>query len=339
MAQSSWPSPGASRAVTDAQYEQLASPQYVDGLIGNPADTAAISADGATRQVTVRSGLLAQLRGHGWASGTTATVLSIAANGSASSRTDLVVLGLNRSTWDITAYVKTGTPGSGAPTLQLDAGSTGIYEMPLAEVTVPAGATAIAITGVKARAWYARPPGSASGGIDTRPPNPTPGALLWESGTTYVWNGSAWERISNLPAPAVTRQITDLSGDDINGDNTWRDFASAVWAPCSLVVPLSGRIKITVSGWVEHRSSTLATLWLSYRTTGGGTTAGTTSSTMNPRGISTRGSRIIASKTSLFTGLVPGATVTCIPAYFGSPASSDPIVTTIRDSNILMEAA
>lgn len=339
MAQTSWPSPGASRTVTDPQYEQLVAPQYTDGLIGQPADAPAVSADGTTRQVTVRAGLQAQLRGHGWSSGTTDTALAIGANTAGSSRTDLVVLGLNRSTWDVSAYVKAGTPGAGAPALQVDTGSSGIYEMPLAEVSVPVGATVIAPTAIKARAWYARPAGAASGGVDTRPPSPTPGMHLWESGTAYVWNGAAWERISN-PLPLVqSNQVSDLDGSDVIGDVSWHDFSRSVWAPCAATVPLSGRIRVTLSGWVEHRATSLSTLWISYRASGGGASTSVTSTVLNPRGVSTRSGRTVASKVSFLTGLVPGATVTLTPNYFGSPSSSDGTTTTIRDGSLAMEPA
>ena len=340
MAQSSWPSPGASRVVTDLQYEQLTASQYADGLIGSPTDTAAVYADSSGRQVAVRAGRLAQLRGHGWSSGTTDTVLAIAANTSGSSRTDLVVLGLDRSVWNVSAYVKTGTPGAGAPALQLDTGSSGIYEMPLAEVTVPASATVIGPSQVKMRAWWSRPDGAASAGTDTRPPNPFPGMGLWELGTAYVWNGSAWERISNEPAPGTSEQVTDLMGSaDIIGDGTWRDFPSDHWAPATITVPLSGRLRITVAGWAENRLSSGSTIWVSYRSVGGGMLPGTVTEEINKRGISARNGRVVASKTRFFGGLIPGSVATLIPVYFSSAASSDATITLIRDGYLIAEPA
>lgn len=340
MAQSSWPSPDASRAVSDLQYEQLAAPQYTDGLVGSPTDTAAVFADSSGRQVTVRAGRLAQLRGHGWASGATDTVLAIAANTSGSSRTDLVVLGLSRTTWNVTAYVKAGTPGAGAPALQLDTGTTGIYEMPLAEVTVPNAAAVIGPSQVKMRAWYSRPDGAASAGIDTRPPNPTPGMKLWENATAYVWNGSAWELFSNPPAPVLTVQATDLLGSGgITDDGAWHDFPTLTWPPAVITVPLSGRLTVTVSGWAENRHDSAATIWISYRTTGGNWLFGVAGDEVNKRGISARNGRVVASKTRLATGLIPGSTVTVTPVYFSTTASPDGSVTLIRDGYLIVEPA
>lgn len=342
VAQSSWPDPAASRTVTDTQYEQLVAAQYVDGLIGTPTDTSLVYADGSGRQVSIRANRLAQLRGHGWSSGTTDTVLPIGANSSGSTRIDLVVLGLSRSTWAVTAYVKAGTAGSGVPpALQTDTGTTGIYEMPLAEVTVGTGVSTITADKVKTRHWYARPDGAASAGVDTRPPAPLPGARLWEVDTAYVWSGTLWERVSNPLGASQSSQTTDLLGSaDIVGDSAWHDFSSLKWAPLPFTVPQSGRVTITISGWIENRDTSTATIWLGYRASGGGgLVPGTLTATMNPRSLSTRGARLVSSKARLFTGLVPGQTATVIPAYFASSANTDGSVTLIRDGQIIVEPA
>lgn len=345
MAQSSWPDPAASRVVTDLQYERLAAPQYVDGMIGDPTDAPLVSADGSAMQVSLAASRYAQVRGHGWASGATTDTLSIGANASGNTRIDLVVLGLDRSTWAATAYVKAGTPGASpvAPALQTDTGDTGIYEIPLAEVTVLNGAASIAADKVKTRHWYARPDGAASAGTDTRPPSPWLGMSLWESGTKYVWNGSIWERTSNPPTPVQTTQNVTLSGttgaSGIGGDSTWRDFALSVWGPLTFTVPPSGRVYITVSGWIENRLTVNSTIWLSYRASGGGMIAGTDGNAMDERALSTHSSRLVASKRTYFSGLTPGATVTLTPAYFSTTASSDPNVSSIRYGRLLMEPA
>ena len=342
MAQSSWPSPASSRTVTDLQYEHLVAPQYMDGVIGSPTDAPVITADGGGLHVNIATGRYADLRGHGWTSGSSPATLNIGSNSSGSTRTDLVVLGLDRSTWTVTAYVKAGTPGAGAPALQTDAGDTGIYEMPLAEVTVLSGATAISGPQVTTRHWWARPDGVASTGPATRPPAPWPGMRLWEAGSTYVWNGTIWEVTSGLPTPVQSTQGADMSGTSgptgMTADSTWRDFAGTVFAPLVFVVPQSGRVYITVSGWVESRFDDNSILWLSYRASGGGITGGTASTVMNARGISTRNGRLVASKRQLVTGLTPGATVTLTPTYFGAgTVSSDINITSIRNGNLLME--
>lgn len=344
MAQSSWPSPDNSRVVDDLSYEKLVAGQYVDGQLGSPSDTPLVYADSSGRQVFLRSGRYAVLRGHGWTSGATDVTLAVGANTSGSTRIDLVVLGLNRSTWNVTAYVKAGTAGSGVPpALQIDTGSTGIFEIPLAEVTVPNSATVTTAAQIKPRAWWSRPDGYASSGTDTRPPSPATGEAMWESGTKYVWNGTIWERTSNPPAPVQSTQNVTLSGttgaSGIGGDSTWRDFALSVWPVLTFTVPPSGRVYITVSGWIENRNTADSTIWLSYRASGGGMTAGTDGSALNPRALSTHSSRVIASKRSYFSGLTPGATVTLTPVYYSTTASADVNVSSIRYGRLLMEPA
>lgn len=343
MAQSSWPSPADSRVVSDLQYEQLVAAQYADGQLGSPSDSPLVYADGSGRQVFVRAGRFAQLRGHGWTSGSPAVTLAIGANSSGSTRIDLVVLGLDRSTWNVTVYAKAGTPGSGAPALQTDTGTTGIYEMPLAEVTVPNGASVTSAGQVKPRAWWTRADGYASSGTDTRPPSPVTGEVLWESGTKYVWNGSIWERISNPPAPTQTFQVTTYSGTTgstgIGGDSDWHRFTTAAWPVLTFAVPASGRFYVTIGGFVEHRLTASSIIVMSYGMSGGGSDSTISSAVLGPRSISARNGRVCASRRRLYTGMTPGATVTVTPYYLSTTASASEDITSLRDGNLLMEPA
>lgn len=339
MTQSSWPSPAASRVVTDLQYEKLVANEYTDGLIGSITDTPLVYADGSGRQVFLRASRYAQVRGHGWTSGSPDLSLSVGANTSGSTRTDLVVLGLDRSTWNVTAYVKAGTPGSGAPALQTDVGDTGIYEIPLAEATVPNGASVISAAQVLPRAWYARPDGAASpgSGTETRPPAPVAGMKLWQAGTAYVWNGTIWERISNPPTPVESDMGVTLSGNNIRDDNAWHDFPSANWAPLTFTVPPSGRIHVSISGWIQNFHAADSTIWISWRASGGGLTTGTDDNTVRNRALSTRGSRIIATKRLLFPGLTPGASVTLTPIYASTTVTNDVNISVMAFGRLEME--
>lgn len=142
MSGASWPSPSHnSRSVTDSEYSHLA-PWLADGLF--PAATDAVYADSSGMQVHVRASRYGIVQGRAWTSGSTETSLTIAANSSGLNRVDTVVLRLDRSTWDVTAAVRQGTPGAGAPTLQRDPGDTGMWEIPLADVAVDNGVASIA---------------------------------------------------------------------------------------------------------------------------------------------------------------------------------------------------
>lgn len=190
MAQDSWPNSGHnSRAVTDSEYEALAERFSDDGVYGDPSDTAVVTA-GVGLSVTVASGTYASLRGHAWYSGTTDVSLTITANSSGSTRIDRVVLRLDRSDWTVAAVVRAGTAGSGAPALVQDSGDTGVYEIPLALVTVPNGATSVTVTrGELYTGSRIRPCTST-----TRNPKPALGEMCFETDTQNIksWNGSTW---------------------------------------------------------------------------------------------------------------------------------------------------
>jgi hypothetical protein len=171
MAESSWPDPADGRVVDDRQYELLAA--------------------GSGLQVLVRANLYGSLRGHGWTSGPTNVPRTIAANGSGSTRTDLVVLRLERSTWQVRTAVVQGSPGAGAPALTRQTGDTGVFEIPLGEVTVPAGASSIAAENVRARTLYQAGtirPVTAAADVQSLL---AAGEVMYESGRWLGWTGTA----------------------------------------------------------------------------------------------------------------------------------------------------
>ncbi len=214
MAQDSWPSPAHNtRNVTDAEYEQLAAPHVDSGIIGTP-DIAPVVTAGTGLTVVIRANATAALRGHFWTSGTTGDTLAIAANTSGQTRVDRVVLRLDRSTWTVRAGISQGTPGAVAPALVQDPGTTGIYEIPLAEVTLLDGASTVSVTrGELYRATGVRPQPS------TRPnPHPSVGELHYQTDTRrlVVWNGSSWtvtHSRSGIVSAALTLEGWSLTSE------------------------------------------------------------------------------------------------------------------------------
>lgn len=164
MASSSWPTVAGSRVVNDDQWELMCSALSPDGVVGSHTDTSVVYGDSTGRQVKIRSGKLAQVAGGGWHSGASDITKSIAANASGSTRTDLVVLRRSRTTWAVTEEIVQGTPGAGVPALTRNAkgGGTGVWEIPLASVTVVNGAVTIASGDVTNMTWYIR-----GGGVST----------------------------------------------------------------------------------------------------------------------------------------------------------------------------
>jgi hypothetical protein len=153
VASTSFPS-GSPRTVDDNQFEILAAAWASDGIIGAIGDSTFVFADSSGRQVKIRAGKYAQVHGRGYYSGTTDIITTVTANASGQPRIDLVVLGLDRSTWAVTAYVKAGTPAltPSPPSLQRDAAGagTGKWEIPLAYVNVANGASNLAASDVTA---------------------------------------------------------------------------------------------------------------------------------------------------------------------------------------------
>lgn len=190
MAQDSWPSPAHNaRAVTDTEYERIAARFSDDGVYGTPADPPAVSA-GTGLSVDVRAEVAASLRGHAWYSGTTAVTLPIAANASGQPRVDRTVLQLDRSAWTVRAVIRQGSPGSGPPALVQDQGATGLYEIPLARVTVPTGASTVTVARDELYVGSRSRPCTSK----TLPPTPMPGERAYETdtGIERMWTGSAW---------------------------------------------------------------------------------------------------------------------------------------------------
>jgi hypothetical protein len=182
--------------VTDIEYELLSARYSDDGVYGSPLSTAVVAAAGGLN-VSIAANVGASVRGHYWTSGDEPITLPIDANSSGATRYDMVVLRLDRSTWEVTAEIRKGVAGAGAPALVRDTGGSGLWEVPLAQATVPAGATSVT---VQRREMYVgariRPCTST-----TRPPYPVIGEQAYETdtGRLLVWTGLNWLLVHSPP--------------------------------------------------------------------------------------------------------------------------------------------
>lgn len=229
MAEASWPSPNHnSRSVTDAEYGHLA-PWASDGIFRSQTDV--VYANGSGMVVHVRAGKYGLVQGHAWCSGSTEFDLSIAANSSGSTRVDTIVLRLDRSTWDVTIAVRQGTPGAGAPALQRDTGDTGLWEIPVADVTVANGVGSIAANAVKMRPLLQSGAVRPCTVITDIQSTLAPGDLVYES-STGRWIG--W---------------TGTSGSVLYQDTGWLPLtlSNSAWTPS---ISCIGR---ALNGWATLR--------------------------------------------------------------------------------------
>lgn len=204
MAEDSWPkSTRNGGTLNDMEHELLVSAVQPSGLIGATTDTAVVYADGTgTRTIKIRPQKYGLARGKLWYSGTVEYTKQAAANTSGSTRTDLVVLRLDRATWATTLEIRQGTPGAGAAPAPVQTitdwdSATGVFEVPAATITVVNNATTFAAGDVKPIAWYVLPDGSIQCTDTTRPYGSgilMQGLAITETNTKFrrFWNGSGW---------------------------------------------------------------------------------------------------------------------------------------------------
>ncbi|EDY42497.1 hypothetical protein [Streptomyces sp. SPB074] len=223
MADDSWPSQAHNnRAVTDAEYEQLAAPASPDGVVGDPTQAAVVTA-ATGLNISIQAGAVALVRGHAWTAGGTSLTLPVAANTSGKTRMDWVVLRLDRSDWTVRVAIRQGTPGSGLPALVQAPGPTGVYEVPLAQLTIGNNAGAVGVARAELYAGNAVRPALAAR------PNPLPRIgdqeHIADTGQGRVWTGSGWQTTygramgvtCNQPTGGLVRIDADSVLDYVNG--------------------------------------------------------------------------------------------------------------------------
>lgn len=192
-----------SRAISLAEHEQLHF-SHGSGLL-NYDGTKPVFADSSGRQVKLKAGVNALIRGQRFVvdSETIIDNTMIVANSSGQTRIDLVVLRLDRAASSPNAFrvipaVITGTPAASpiAPSpVRNPAGTSGadFWDIPLAEVTVANGATSLADSTVKNRAWWVTSSGYT--GFDDAKPPVEPGVQFrsQDAGITYIGTaGGKW---------------------------------------------------------------------------------------------------------------------------------------------------
>lgn len=226
MAQESYPNSGHNdRQVTDDEHELLAARFSDDGVYGDPTDDPVVSA-GTGLSVNIRADVAASVRGHGWYSGGVAFSVPLSANISSQTRTDWIVLRLDRSDWTVTAAVVGGTPGSGAPSLTQQTGTTGVYEVPLAQARILGGASSVTVTRAELYVGTRCRPCTST----TRNPAPRLGEQCFETDTKRVmlWDGTAWRVLYADSGEVVLQKLVTPSWASL-GDSVLEQRGRAVW--------------------------------------------------------------------------------------------------------------
>jgi hypothetical protein len=212
MAESSYPF-GSSSIATEDQWSAMFRMAQVDGVF-------AFSETGTDLKVTAsNASTVSVAAGEAWVQGTyysnsAALNVSVPTNsGGGSARKDLIVLRRDPSADSVTVKYKTG--GTSFPSLTQT--FNGTWEIPLAQVTVAAGASVVPPSGVSDQRWFIGRP-VAFGNSGARRP-PVRGQVLFDGGNVYVGDGTAWKFLATAEDPqpkTYTPVWDDTTGAAIN---------------------------------------------------------------------------------------------------------------------------
>lgn len=143
----------------------------------------------------------------------------------------------------------------------------------------------------------------------------TPEVITFEQGQLVV------EPVPTQPYPPSSTQQNQTP--PFTTTATFVDFTTAQWPALTVVVPPSGMVFVTISGFVQNTNTSTSTSWLGYRLSGARTEA-LVVPYRNKVSISGSGGsgRVAGSRRTLFTGLTPGAQLTITPAWMISSGSA-----------------
>ncbi|QKW15388.1 hypothetical protein [Verrucosispora sp. NA02020] len=192
----------------------------------------------------IRASRSAYIRGLRWESGGDVVSLTLDANDTAgTTRKDLIVLRMSRNPWTVEPAIVKGTavanPTTPPPTYG-EVTSTGVWELPLAEVTVTYNATVVNPAQCVPLAWFVGADGQYVCTPTTRPPHER-GRRIFEytTGREYMSTGSQWVLIASPPLETVAN--TTLSGWSTTTDS---------------VVTVSGQtVDVRLGTWTRTGSS------------------------------------------------------------------------------------
>ncbi|MGW3153998.1 hypothetical protein [Streptomyces sp. NPDC001089] len=182
---------------TEAQYALTASRWGNDGVHTDDLTSTALKVTASgTSSVSIAAGS-AFVNGATFENDSAYSLAVTSNSGGSSARKDLVVLRYDASADAILPAYKTG--GTNPPGLTNSPG-TGVVEIPLAEVTVAAGASVVASGAVVDRRWGVGRP-VAYGTPGSRRPSRR-GQLLVEGNDIYLGDGVTWNYVATAGAPA-----------------------------------------------------------------------------------------------------------------------------------------
>lgn len=205
MAQSSFPF-GSSQIATEDQWSQMFRMIAVDGVFATAPFGTDLKVTGSNTST------IAVDLGEAWVQGTyykndAPLNVPVPTNaGSATARKDLVVLRRDPAVDSVTVQYKTGSIDT-PPLLQV---LNGVWEIPLARVTVDPGASVVSPAGVVDQRWFIGRPVVFGNSQARRAP--VQGQLLVEDKTVYLGNGIGWDKLATAGQDTGWKKIKLASG-------------------------------------------------------------------------------------------------------------------------------
>jgi hypothetical protein len=259
--------------VTETQFSEMFKELQDSGVVGDiDGNDLRITSDGSGLDVQVGAGF-AFVRGHVMKSDATET--RTLATAEASPRIDRIVLRLDPVGNAITIEILKGTAGTNPTAPALTQTTTGIYEISLAQVLVPADALNIS----NAEITDERPMAGGRAGVwqtTTRPASPNKGRLGFNStrAAWEFWSGTAWLDVGGKKVYRLSHSFT------VSGEVKLDDASNTYYIPPFFVPVPNGQTVKFKGGRARINSGTSATVDIRRNGTNmvGGQVVGTTTS-------------------------------------------------------------
>lgn len=189
MAESSYPFASSSIATED-QWSSMFRMAQVDGVFATDPSATDLLVTGSNASTVALAPGEAWVQGTYYANSASLNVAVPTNSGGGTARKDLVVLRRDPSTDVVTVKYKTGS--TSVPTLTQT--HNGTWEIPLAQVTVAAGASVVPPAGVADQRWFTGRPTALSNPTARRPP--VKGQLIVEGKTVLLGSGTGFDTLA-----------------------------------------------------------------------------------------------------------------------------------------------
>lgn len=205
MTQSSFPF-GSSSIATEDQWSAMFRMAQVDGVFTTDSSGTNLRVSGSNASTVAVAAGEAWVQGTYYSNSVSLNVSVPTNSGGAAARKDLVVLRRDPSADTITVVYRSGGTNFPTPTQTLN----GTWEIPLAQVTVAAGASVVAPAGVVDQRWFLGRPVALSN--STSRPHATKGQLIVEGKSVYLGNGVSFDLLGTAGQDTGWKALPLVSG-------------------------------------------------------------------------------------------------------------------------------